>query len=55
MNDFPDLKDAHNKLDNAVDKLYRKISFYTEQERIEFLLEQYQNLVEKNKKGKQKE
>ncbi|TGM88282.1 DNA methyltransferase [Leptospira bouyouniensis] len=36
------LRDAHNKLDNAVDKAYRSKSFQSESERVEFLFELYE-------------
>ncbi len=40
-----DLKKAHKKLDRMVEKLYRKEQFESDQERIEYLLEGYQNMV----------
>lgn len=36
------LRDAHNKLDKAVDKVYRSKPFQTESERVEFLFELYE-------------
>ncbi|MCT8335704.1 N-6 DNA methylase [Leptospira sp. 85282-16] len=36
------LRDAHNKLDRAVDKLYRSKPFQSESERVEFLFELYE-------------
>jgi len=41
-----DLKKAHIKLDNAVDKLYRVIPFENDDERIEFLLTKYKEMSE---------
>ncbi len=40
----PDLTDAHAKLDRAVDKSYRKESFKTERERVEYLFQLYEAL-----------
>lgn len=40
-----DLKKAHQKLDKAVEKLYRKEPFESDDERLEFLLEKYQSMV----------
>jgi hypothetical protein len=37
-----DLRKAHQSLDAAVDKLYRKESFSSDRERVEFLLAQYE-------------
>ncbi len=36
------LRDAHNKLDKAVDKAYRSKPFQSESERVEFLFELYE-------------
>lgn len=41
-----DLRKAHNALDKAVDKAYRKKPFESELERIQFLFERYQELTE---------
>lgn len=43
-----DLKQAHNRLDKKVDKLYRKNPFKSEQERIEFLLRRYEKIKNEN-------
>ncbi len=54
----PALLKAHQALDKAVDKAYRKAAFKDEKERIEFLFERYQKLTEpliqpeKKKRGK---
>ena len=40
----PALTDAHAKLDRAVDKSYRKESFKTERERVEYLFQLYEAL-----------
>lgn len=42
----PVLLKAHQTLDKAVDKAYRKATFKNEKERIEFLFERYQKLIE---------
>lgn len=42
----PALLKAHQALDKAVDKVYRKAAFKDEKERIEFLFERYQKLIE---------
>lgn len=42
----PVLLKAHQALDKAVDKAYRKAAFKDEKERIEFLFERYQKLTE---------
>lgn len=42
----PTLLKAHQALDKAVDKAYRKAAFKDEKERIEFLFERYQKLTE---------
>ncbi|TGL05023.1 class I SAM-dependent DNA methyltransferase [Leptospira bouyouniensis] len=39
------LRDAHNKLDKAVDKAYRSKPFQSESERVEFLFELYEKYV----------
>jgi len=41
-----DLKKAHNNLDRAVEKLYRKKPFDSDHERIEYLLSEYEEMVE---------
>jgi len=43
-----DLKKAHQKLDKAVDKLYRKEPFESDYDRIEYLLLRYKNMITKN-------
>ena len=43
-----DLKKAHQRLDKEVEKSYREEPFTSDQQRIEFLLEEYQKMVEKN-------
>ncbi|MCB9981165.1 MAG: class I SAM-dependent DNA methyltransferase [Rhodospirillales bacterium] len=54
----PALLKAHQALDKAVDKAYRKAAFKDEKERIEFLFERYRKLTEpliqpeKKKRGK---
>lgn len=45
-----DLRRAHEKLDKAVDRLYRKESFKDDRERLEFLLERYGTMVQNNQK-----
>jgi len=40
----PNLRKAHQALDEAVDKLYRKEPFRTDRERVEFLLARYEAL-----------
>lgn len=42
-----DLLEAHRELDNAVEKLYRKKPFENDAERVEFLFEQYEELISK--------
>lgn len=42
----PALVQAHLALDKAVDKAYRKSGFKSDKERMEFLLERYQRLVD---------
>ncbi len=39
---------AHRSLDRAVDRLYRKEPFESDDERLEFLLEKYREMTEKN-------
>ena len=39
------LRKAHQVLDNAVDKLYRKEAFPTDRERVEHLFELYEKLT----------
>ena len=41
----PDLVDAHNALDRAVDHCYGKKTFKTEAERVEYLFALYNELV----------
>ena len=41
-----DLKNAHQKLDKAVEKLYRKKPFESDSKRQEFLLEEYQKMID---------
>jgi hypothetical protein len=41
----PNLRAAHNELDKAVDRCYRKQPFTSEWERVEFLFELYQKLA----------
>ncbi len=41
----PDLVNAHDKLDRAVEKCYRSASFTSERSRVEFLFERYQMLA----------
>ena len=43
-----DLKKAHLRLDKAVEKLYRKEPFTSDEERLEFLLEKYQKMIDNN-------
>ena len=45
-----DLRRAHEKLDKAVDRLYRKEPFKDDHERLEFLLERYGTMVQKDQK-----
>ena len=45
-----DLRRAHEKLDKAVDRLYRKEPFEDDHERLKFLLERYGAMVQKNQK-----
>ena len=40
-----DLKKAHEELDKAVEELYRTKSFESDDERQEFLLEEYQKMI----------
>ena len=40
----PDLRRAHQKLDRAVDRLYRRAPFATERERVEHLFARYERL-----------
>ena len=39
-----ELREAHRKLDRAVDKLYRQSPFNSERERIEYLLKEYETM-----------
>ena len=43
----PDLLKAHQKLDKAVEKLYRDEPFNSDEERLEYLLEEYRKMVSK--------
>ena len=45
-----DLRKAHNSLDHAVEKLYRKEPFQSDHERIECLLEMYGNMLKGKKR-----
>ena len=45
-----DLRRAHEKLDKAVDRMYRKEPFKDDDERLEFLMELYGAMVQKNQK-----
>ena len=45
-----DLRKAHEKLDKAVDRLYRREPFKDDHERLEFLLERYGAMVQNNQK-----
>ena len=49
----PELVTAHNKLDKAVDAAYGKKSFTSEAERIAFLFERYQQLVNRPQPAKE--
>ena len=40
----PNLRQAHQALDRAVDKLYRRKSFTSERERVEHLFELYERI-----------
>jgi hypothetical protein len=41
----PDLTKAHQALDRAVDRLYRKKPFASDKERLELLFERYRELA----------
>ena len=41
----PDLRKAHQALDRAVDRLYRRSAFTSERERVEHLLGLYEKMV----------
>lgn len=41
----PDLTKAHQALDRAVDRLYRKKPFASDKERLELLFERYRTLT----------
>lgn len=43
----PDLRKAHSDLDKAVEKLYRKETFHSDEERVEHLIKLYQKAVAK--------
>ena len=43
----PDLKKIHDGLDRAVEKLYRKEPFKSDEDRLDFLLEEYQKMISK--------
>ncbi len=48
---FPDnLRDAHHKLDLAVERCYRDKPFESDEERLEFLFKQYVKLTQNNRK-----
>ena len=40
----PDLRRAHQALDNAVDRLYRRTGFASERERVEHLFALYERM-----------
>ena len=42
----PELTNAHQALDRAVDRLYRKKPFESDKERLELLFKRYQELTE---------
>ena len=44
-----DLRTAHNALDRAVDRLYRRKPFESDNERVEFLLEKYKEMTNDGK------
>lgn len=55
----PELKEAHEQLDRAVDQLYRSRPFANDEERLRMLFERYEALVAEStqktaKKGKKK-
>ena len=41
----PPLRKAHQQLDRAVDRLYRRAVFHSERERVEHLLARYERIV----------
>ena len=41
----PDLRKAHQALDRAVDKLYRRSGFASERERVEHLFMLYEKMI----------
>ena len=43
-----DLKKAHDRLDKAMDKLYRQKPFKSDQERVQFLLGEYEKMTSKS-------
>ena len=47
----PDLVKAHRRLDRNVDKMYRREPFNSDDERIEFLLDQYESMVSQPRSG----
>lgn len=49
----PELVAAHRKLDKAVDAAYGKKSFVSEAERVAFLFERYQQLVNRSQPAKE--
>ena len=49
-----DLKQAHNNLDDAVDKLYRPQGFANTEERLAHLLARYEQLIEAEQQSKDK-
>ena len=55
----PNLRKAHQALDRAVDRLYRRSGFASERERVEYLLGLYEKMMEplvagRKKKGKRR-
>ena len=43
-----DLRKAHDRLDGAVDKLYRPEPFKNDYDRLQFLLKEYKKMITKN-------
>ena len=53
----PDLRKAHQALDRAVDRLYRKARFTSERERVEYLFALYEKMrapLDAEKSGKRR-
>ncbi|HKK17685.1 MAG TPA: type IIL restriction-modification enzyme MmeI, partial [Opitutales bacterium] len=48
----PGLRAAHQALDLAVDQLYRKAPFTSDEERLEHLFKRYEAMIAKEKEGK---